>query len=236
LIAWRLELFDELGSTSDHCVAAAKSGAPEGLAVQALRQTAGRGSRGRAWQAPEGNLNLSVLLRPSRSASESGLFSLLTGVAVAEALEALGAPPTMLKWPNDILLNGEKLAGILIDAAPRDQKIDWLVIGIGINLAQAPSIPGRATTSLAVHGLQISPQAAAAAMLESLSRWHDASGENIQKSWLAQGHKIGTSIEIQGATPRIGTFAGLSPSGELLLAANDRIERISTGDILLGRP
>jgi BirA family biotin operon repressor/biotin-[acetyl-CoA-carboxylase] ligase len=174
LIPWRLEVFDQLGSTSDLCTDRAKSGEAEGLAVLALRQTAGRGSRGRSWQAPEGNLNLSVLLRPARPATQAGLFSLLTGIAVAEALEQFFAPPTMLKWPNDVLLGDAKLAGILLDAAPNGQKLDWLVLGIGMNLRHAPEIPGRATTSLAAHGVAISPQEAADAVLSSLSRWHEA--------------------------------------------------------------
>ncbi len=235
MIAWRLEIFEELGSTSDLCAARAKQGEAEGLAILALRQTAGRGSRGRIWQAPAGNLNLSVLLRPARPAAQAGMFALLAGVAVAEALEALSAPPTMLKWPNDILLGGAKLAGILIDAAPAGPKLDWLSIGIGMNLAQAPEVPGRATTALAEHGLEITPQDAANAILARLARWHDAAGEDIQQAWLARAHPVGTHIAIQRAGGSLsGTFAGLSPAGELLLQDKNRIEPISTGDILLG--
>jgi BirA family transcriptional regulator, biotin operon repressor / biotin---[acetyl-CoA-carboxylase] ligase len=236
LIPWRLEVFDQLGSTSDLCTARAKTGEAEGLAVLALKQTAGRGSRGRSWQAPEGNLNLSVLLRPARPAAQAGLFSLLTGIAAAEALEQFFAPPTMLKWPNDVLLDGAKLAGILLDAAPSGQTLDWLVIGIGMNLRHAPEIPGRATTSLAAHGVNISPHEAAGAVLSSLSRWHKAEPGAIQKNWLDRAHPIGTHLEIRGLHgTQAGTFAGLSPTGELLLRTKNRIEPISTGDVLLER-
>ena len=142
MIPWRLEQYQELGSTSDELVRRARAGEPAGLAVLAFRQTAGRGSRGRAWTAPEGNLNLSLLLRPARPVAEAGLFSLISGIAVAEALEGLGAKGLSLKWPNDILCNGAKLAGILIDATPDGERLEWLGIGIGINLKAAPAIPG----------------------------------------------------------------------------------------------
>lgn len=236
MIPWRLEVFDQLGSTSDFCTARAKMGEAEGLAVLALKQTSGRGSRGRSWQAPEGNLNLSVLLRPARPAAQAGLFSLLTGIAVTEALEQFFAPPTMLKWPNDVLLGGAKLAGILLDASPTGQKLDWLVIGIGMNLRHAPEIPGRATTSLAAHGVTISPQEAADAVLSSLSRWYEAEPEAIRKTWLDRAHPIGTYLEICSVHgTQTGTFAGLSSIGELLLRTKNRIEPISTGDVMLGR-
>jgi BirA family biotin operon repressor/biotin-[acetyl-CoA-carboxylase] ligase len=236
LIPWRLEIYDELGSTSDLCTARARAGEPEGLAVLALTQTAGRGSRGRSWQAPAQNLNLSVLLRPKRPAAQAGFFSLLAGIAVAEALEQCFAPPTMLKWPNDVLVGGAKLAGVLIDAAPSGQNLDWLVIGIGMNLRHAPEIPGRLTTALHAHGVTLSAPDAANAILERLSHWHDATAEAIQQAWLARAHPIGTELSVRGLHgTQTGTFAGLSPAGELLLQSKNRIDPISTGDVLLGR-
>jgi len=235
VIPWRLEIFEELASTSDFCAARAKQSEPEGLAVLALKQTAGRGSRGRSWQAPEGNLNLSVLLRPARPAAQAGIFSLLAGIAIAEAIESFFAPLTTLKWPNDLLIGGAKLAGVLIDAAPQGTTLDWLIVGIGMNLRQAPRIEGRATTALKAHGVEVAPQEAASAILQRLSHWHDAHAEAIQQAWLARAHPIGTPIEIRDARgSRTGSFAGLSPTGELLLQTKNRIEPISTGDILLG--
>jgi BirA family transcriptional regulator, biotin operon repressor / biotin---[acetyl-CoA-carboxylase] ligase len=236
VIAWRLERHDELGSTSDECVARAKAGAASGLALQARRQVAGRGSRGREWTAPEGNLNLSVLLRPDRPAAEAGLFSLLTGIAVAEALAPWTKTAPMLKWPNDVLLDGAKLAGILIDAVPDGARLDWLVIGIGVNLVAAPEIPGRRTTSLSAHGGTLVADDAADAILAGISAWHEAPGARIRDAWLACAHPVGTPLVVRGARgERHGTFAGLSDAGELLLRDKDRIEPISTGDILLGQ-
>jgi len=226
---WSLEVFDDLPSTSDLCVSRAKAGVPAGLAIIAKRQTAGRGSRGRAWQAPDGNLNLSVLLRPTTPAAEAGLFALRAGIAVAEALPIR----PMLKWPNDVLLNGAKLAGLLIDAAPSGQALDWLVIGIGINLTIAPEIPSRAVTALASHGVKMEPIAAAHAVLASLSRWLLAAPADIIETWLSYGHPLGTALTINGTIS--GRFAGLTPAGELRLARENRIETFNTGDVLLGQ-
>jgi BirA family transcriptional regulator, biotin operon repressor / biotin---[acetyl-CoA-carboxylase] ligase len=236
VIAWRLERHDELGSTSDECIARAKAGEAAGLAVQARRQLAGRGSRGRGWTAPEGNLSLSVLLRPGRPAAEAGLFSLLAGIAVAEALAPRSTTVPMLKWPNDVLLAGAKLAGVLIDAMPEGDRLDWLVVGIGVNLAAAPEIPGRRTTSLRAHGGNLSADDAADAILAGLAAWHDAPGSRIREAWLARAHPVGTPLTVRGAQgERQGSFAGLSETGELLLRDKDRIEPVSTGDILLGQ-
>ncbi len=235
MISWRLETYGELGSTSDLCTARAKAGEAEGLAVLAHKQTAGRGSRGRGWQAPEGNLNLSLLLRPALPAAQAGFYSLLAGVVVAEAIEQFFAPPTMLKWPNDVLLAGAKLAGVLIDATPNGENLDWLVIGIGINLRSTPEIPGRVTTSLAAHGVTLTAPDAAQAILSGFSRWHGAGTASIRDAWLARAHPIGTKLEVKSMHGvQTGTFAGLSPSGELLLHGKNRIERISTGDVMLG--
>ncbi len=241
MIAWRLDHYDELQSTSDTCIARAKAGEPEGLAIVAHRQTSGRGSRGRQWQSLPGNLNLSILLRPSLPASQSSVFPLLTAIAAADALTSfLPAHTTpMLKWPNDVLLEGAKLAGILIDAAPLGSSIDWLVIGIGVNLIHAPEIPGRATTTLAAHGGTATPQAAATSILHHLNLWLTTlslSGTApILDAWLKRAHSIGTELQVRGAnTTTTGQFAGLSPTGELLLTIENRIERFQTGEILLG--
>ncbi len=241
MIAWRLEEYDALDSTSDRCILRAKEGETEGLAILALRQTAGRGSRGRQWEAPAGNLNLSVLLRPDLPMAQSSIFPLLTGVAVADAVAAFlpADIAPVLKWPNDVLLGGAKLAGILVDAAPKGDAADWLVIGIGINLAEAPSIAGRRTTTLALFGGPAKPVDAAHTVLHYLGFWLDILAHSgvapILDAWQQRGHPIGTELQLTGAGDQVsGRFAGLSPSGELLLNVGNRIERFSTGEILLG--
>jgi BirA family biotin operon repressor/biotin-[acetyl-CoA-carboxylase] ligase len=235
VIAWRLECFSALASTSDFCIARAKDGEPEGFAVLAETQTAGRGSRGRHWDSAPGNLFLSVLLRPAVTPAQNSVFPLLAGVAVAEAVQKFLPPgqEPMLKWPNDIMLGDAKLAGLLIDAAPHD----WLVIGIGVNLRHAPKIPGRVTTSIGPAAP--APKLAAEAILQRLSVWlerFDWDGPApIHAAWLAAAHPIGTEIQVRGMQATAsGRFAGLSPSGELLLEVDNRIESFRTGEILLG--
>lgn len=163
------------------------------------------------------------------------MFALLAGIAVAEALEALTPAKITLKWPNDILLGGAKLAGILIDAVPHAEKLDWLVIGIGANLRDAPHIEGRMTTSLAAHGITLAPQTLASTVLDRVTHWQDQPGEKIRTEWLARGHPAGTPLTIHaGGRILQGSFIGLSPAGELLLQSENRIDTISTGDVLLG--
>ncbi len=241
MIAWRLESYDALASTSDDCIRRAKAGEPEGLAILALRQTAGRGSRGRQWEAPAGNLNLSVLLRPKLPMAQFSVYPLLAGIAVADAVSAFlpADPAPVLKWPNDVLLGGAKLAGILIDAAPSDDVAGWLVIGIGINLVAAPQLANRRTTTLAQHGGQAEPPQAAQTVLNFLKHWLDVldhSGVSpIIDAWQQRGHAIGTQLRLTGVDAEVsGRFAGLSPSGELLLNVGNRIERFQTGEFLLG--
>jgi len=240
VISWRLERYEELGSTSDFCIERAKAGESEGLAVFAAQQSAGRGSRGRSWLSPPGNVALSVLLRPGINPSESNMFPLLAGIAAANAIKAAlpAGPAPMLKWPNDVLLDGQKCAGLLIDATPIRDRIDWLVIGIGINVAYAPELPGRATTCLAAHGAETTALDLAQSVLDQLSTWLDifqtAGPIRIIPSWLSRGHPVGTHLEVR--TPNhtaVGTFAGLSPTGELLLNVENRIETYRTGEILL---
>jgi BirA family biotin operon repressor/biotin-[acetyl-CoA-carboxylase] ligase len=238
---WRLEVFDTLGSTSDTCIERAKSGEPAGLAVLAGIQTAGRGSRGRQWQSPPGNLNLSVLLRPHLPMSQANIFPLLAGIAAADAISAFlpAATAPLLKWPNDVLLGGAKLAGILIDAAPQGQSLDWLVIGIGVNLAFAPEIPDRPATTLKAHGGEATPQDAARRLLHELDFWLEAFAASgapaIIDAWQQRAHPIGAELAVRTAERSVtGSYAGLSPRGELLLHVENRIERFQTGEILLG--
>ena len=241
MIAWRLERYEELGSTSDFCIKRAKAGEPEGLAVFAAQQSAGRGSRGRSWLSPPGNVALSVLVRPRISPAQSSMYPLLAGIAASDAISAAlpSGPTPMLKWPNDVLLIGQKCAGLLIDATPVQNRIDWLVIGIGINVAYAPELPDRATTCLAAQGAETTAIAVAQAVLDYLSNWleifHFSGPEKIISSWLSHAHPIGTCLEVK--TPHqtaAGTFAGLTKAGELLLHVENRIETYRTGEILLG--
>jgi BirA family biotin operon repressor/biotin-[acetyl-CoA-carboxylase] ligase len=219
-LTWRLSCCESLPSTQDAAIAAAQAGASH-LAILAARQTAGRGRNGRVWRAPEGNLNLSILLRPGAIPPVPARWSLLAGLAVHDAATVVLPSPAalMLKWPNDLLLAGAKLAGVLIDSAlTSDGALDWVVIGIGVNIAEAPDLPDRATTCLAAHGADTTPHALAKLLLDALDRRLATGLADIRESWLARAHPPGTPLRAQqGGRVIQGLFEGLAPDGSLLL-------------------
>lgn len=242
IAGWRLQVYPELGSTSDHLANLAAAGEGAGLAVLALRQTSGRGSRGRGWQSPTGNLSLSVLLRPTLGLAEAGMWPLLAGLALFEtAATALPGPSgLLLKWPNDVLLRGRKLAGILIDTAldPAGD-VRWLILGMGANLAVAPAVPGRDTACLADAGITPpAPEAFATTLLSALAAWHETwrreGQEPVHRAWLARAHPVGTALTVTYGESRLeGHFAGLSDQGYLLLRTASGMRVLPTGDVLL---
>jgi BirA family biotin operon repressor/biotin-[acetyl-CoA-carboxylase] ligase len=242
---WRLRTYPSLDSTSDLCAELAAAGEPEGLAVMALRQTAGRGSRGRNWQSPVGNLYLSALLRPPGTLAEGGRWALLVAVALADALASVLPDPGLLvlKWPNDILLDGRKVSGILLDATAKPggtpaAQIDWLVIGCGVNLAHAPEVPGRRTACVAEFALPPTPKEMAALLLDRLGHWRAVRAREgfapVRAAWLARAQPVGTRVQLSYNGRLLGgTFAGLADDGSLLLDTGGRVEAFATGEILL---
>ena len=199
-----LEVVEQAASTNDELKRRAEAGAGE-VALMARRQTAGRGRMGRLWTAPAGNLNLSVLLRPGPVRSP-GHWSLMCGVALAEAVRAARPDADVrLKWPNDVLLDGGKLAGILLEAGG-----DWVVAGFGVNLVAAPVLD-RPTACL---GVPLGPEAFAEALLGRVAAWRDRMAAEgfrpVRDAWLASGPAPGAAL------PE-GTFAGLADDGALLV-------------------
>ncbi len=241
-VAWRIEVHATLPSTSDIVMGAAEAGAEEGLAVLAYVQTKGRGSRGRNWDSPSGNCFVSVLLRPGGQITAAGAWPLIAALAVADAVLPLLPDPARLslKWPNDVLLGDKKLGGILIDlAADSAGRLRWLVIGCGVNLAIAPTLPDRMAACLRDEGVDSPPpQLFARSLLASLGKWYMKWQEGelawIHASWLARAHPIGTRLHVRYAGHDLhGHFAGLSPDGHLLLRITDGIQTISSGEVML---
>lgn len=240
---WRLTVFPSLPSTSALCCARAADGEPEGLAALALQQTEGRGSRGRTWASPPGSLSLSVLLRPDMPATQAGQWALLAGVAMAEGLAGFlsDAAALRLKWPNDVLLRGRKLGGILVEsAAGEGGRIDWLVIGFGANLAEAPVLPDRpAVAALAEAGAAPSPEEAAAAILDRLHHWRGAWSQHgfgaVRMAWLQFTQPIGSRLHLKLRQGEVhGLFAGLTDDGALRLQTETGVRAYATGEVLLG--
>lgn len=247
-IAWRLRVHETLPSTQDLLLRHAGSGAAEGLALLARRQTGGRGREGRAWDSPAGNLHLSVLLRPPVPPREAAGWALLAAVALAEATLPLLPDPARLslKWPNDVLLGGGKFAGVLVEAASDAATggLAWLAIGIGANLAHAPALPdGRPTASLAAHAAPApppTPEAFATGLLVALGHWHAIrlrdGFDPIRAAWLARGPATDTPLTVRGAGghPIDGRFAGIAEDGRLLLRCGEDgpIRAVAAGEVL----
>ena len=234
--AWRLEVHETLGSTQDVVLARARDGEPDGLAVLALRQTAGRGTQGRGWSAPTGNLNLSVLLRPTEGTV--GQWGLACGVALHAAVAALLPDPAslQLKWPNDLMLDGGKMAGILVESAGGAVP-EWLVAGFGANLAAAPVLAERRTACLAEVAAAPEPRVMAARLLAALAEWGAVlqlqGFAQVRAAWLAAGPAVGAPLRVaQGPSMIDGTFAGLGEDGALLLHTHAGAARIHAGELL----
>lgn len=245
--AWRLAVHDSLPSTADLCRSRAEAGEPEGLAILARQQTAGRGTRGRTWAGAPGNLFLSALLRPGGPSREASQWSLLAGVALAEALSAClpdaateAGAMLALKWPNDVLLDGRKLAGILAEsAADGHGGLSWLSLGFGANLAVAPQVPNRPTACLAAFGPPPSPETLAWKVLESLARWCDirarAGFAPVRAAFLARAPAHGTQITLRLGDRKLGgAFAGLGEDGSLLLRAGGQVHAFAVGEVTIG--
>jgi BirA family biotin operon repressor/biotin-[acetyl-CoA-carboxylase] ligase len=233
----------EIVSTSDRVKALARAGAPEWTTVLADRQSGGRGREGRAWASPPGGLYLSVLLRPRFA--RVGLLPLAAGVAVAEAAGELGVHAE-LKWPNDVLASGRKLAGILSEAASGPGGVEWVVLGVGLNVALdvaglPPGLAG-AATSLRAEGAPDPPVAkVAAAVLERLGVWYDALGSGpgrVVSAWRSRSVPWwGSRVEVQtGGGELEGRLVEVDDDGALVVEVGGRRQRLLSGEVRRLRP
>lgn len=173
-----LQLYEEVGSTNDLLKKQAEAGAEEGCIVIADLQTHGRGRMGKDWLSMAGKgLYMSVLLRPGWPASDSMLTGIMTGVAVAKAFDQVGLSNVTLKWPNDVLVNNKKIAGILTETRIGGNFVDFIVIGIGVNLLydehELRLTVEQPATSCRMEGVNISCDDAAIKLLESLDEYYD---------------------------------------------------------------
>lgn len=234
---YRLRRFDQLDNTNDEAKRRAARGAPDGTIILARRQTAGRGRRGRSWESPEGNLYASLLLRPDYDAQEAAQLSFVTALAVATTVRAIlpAEKRVALKWPNDVLVEGRKISGILLESAPGGGHLDWVIIGCGINITTHPELArGRATSLMAEGASPLTPETLLANLVLALhggiARWQTNGFAPVREAWLASAHGIGRPIEVRlpGETLR-GTFAALDESGALKLELAGGGQRLVTG-------
>jgi BirA family biotin operon repressor/biotin-[acetyl-CoA-carboxylase] ligase len=226
-----------LGSTNDRARELAREGAPEWSVVLADVQTGGRGRQGRRWASAPGGLYVSVVLRPTAPVAE--LLPLCAGCAVADALHGLGLVAE-LKWPNDVLLQGRKVAGLLAEASSSRSGIEWVVLGLGLNLAgQLPDeLAEVATTIERAGGPVLAPDAAAALVFDRLGVWYHAlrtDPPSVVAAWRERsvawwGSEI--SVRMGEATVR-GLARDVDPRGALLLdLADGRSLAVLAGDVI----
>ena len=216
----------ETGSTNDDLAALAREGAPEGLWLRADRQTGGKGRQGRAWQSPPGNLHASTLVRLRPGDPPAPTLALVAAVALQAALRP-HAPAALIKWPNDLLVGGAKLAGILLE-----RQGDAVIIGFGVNLAHHPGGLERPAISLIPPVEPAAFLGRLAAGFESwLERWRAEGLAPVRAAWHAAAHPVGTALT---ATDARGTFEGLDETGALRLRLEDGgLRIIHAGDVFL---
>ena len=241
---FRTILLDAAGSTNREAFERAKAGEAGPLWVVARRQTEGRGRNGRPWASELGNLYASLLLRLAHTKVQQ--LALLAGVAVREAILAAAQAPIAglrLKWPNDVLIDGAKCAGILCESQSSAGGERVVVIGIGINLTSHPSGIGRAATDLAARGLELTPEvmltSLSAAMARWLAAWDGGAGfAYVRAAWLAAAGGAGESLTVNtGAEEIAGTFVDLDPGGGLVLRdGGGALRTLTFGDVTLLPP
>jgi BirA family transcriptional regulator, biotin operon repressor / biotin---[acetyl-CoA-carboxylase] ligase len=225
---------DRIGSTNDEARRLAAEGAPHGTVVHADEQTSGRGRLSHKWFSPPGNLYLSVLLRTGEPAGRAAELSFLAALAVADTVEALLPRQirAMLKWPNDVQVNGGKIAGILLE-----QVDEATVIGIGLNVLEAPSNTAYKTTTIVANGGIASVDGARDILLARLgvhlADWRTGGFAPIREQWLNRSYPVGAAIRAHvDGQPVAGHFAGLDVDGALLLDTAKGRQRIVAGEIV----
>jgi len=240
-------ILDEVDSTNAEAFALAKAGEAGPLWVMARRQTQGRGRSGRKWASEPGNLYASLLTTLSCAPVAVHQLSLLAGVAVVDAIGAAAVaapiPGLRLKWPNDVLIDHAKCAGILPESHSSAHGPPIVaVIGIGINLTRHPDGLDRAATNLAAHGVAVTPEAMLAQLAAAMERWLGIWDSGIgfaavRRAWRARGGPTGEQLSVDtGKEKIVGQFVDLADDGALIMMdRSGRQRRLSYGEVTIER-
>jgi BirA family biotin operon repressor/biotin-[acetyl-CoA-carboxylase] ligase len=231
----------ETASTNDTVRALAEKGAPEGLVIVADVQTGGKGRLGRKWESPEGGLWFSFLLRPSMPPRVAPVLTLMAGVAVAKTMQAHYKLDAKVKWPNDILIGGRKVCGILSEASAQGERLDYVIIGIGINAnnegaalrLERPISPPVSMKD--VIGKGVDTTALLASLLRILEREYvlvrEGRVEEMLAGWVALSDTIGRKVEMLDAEkPITGIAKGITTEGALLVETESGTMAVASGD------
>ena len=255
---YRVEGFDAIGSTNSEALDAATAGDPGGVWFAALQQTAGRGRRGREWHSPPGNLAASLLIVPDAAPELIATLGFVAGVAMNRALSSIlpsgmvrigidgadgadGRSRIALKWPNDVLADGAKLAGILLEAQKDAQGRQAIVIGFGVNVVAAPEGVPYPATSLRALGVERTAEdvfeALSDAWVEIFGLWADGAGISaVLDQWRKSAAGIGAPVAVsQDGVVRRGIFETIDPAGRLVIRDDDGARvTITAGDVHFG--
>ncbi len=232
--------FDAIDSTNEEARRRAAVGERGPLWICAKRQTAGRGRRGREWESPEGNLMATLLIAPGVTPPEAARLSFVAALAVHDLVASYATRSAVkVKWPNDVLIDGKKVAGILLESSG-DAGVDvlpWVAIGIGVNLMHAPTAAQYPATFVGAHGPTPSPAEALAALAEAwetrFRTWRVSGFAAIRDAWLGVAAGLGQAIEVRlpGET-LTGRFETLMPDGALsLLLPSGARRAITAGEV-----
>ncbi len=245
-IGRKIYYFDTIDSTQNFALKLASRPYENGSIVIASRQTHGRGRQDRRWISPRGGIWLSILLKPNFEVSQTSLFPMLTALALAIAIEKKLKLKPELRWPNDVTLNNKKIAGILVDASIESNKIDYLVIGIGINFRIKPSTISKGikgsknygVTTLVGEKSNEDSTVFLQSFLEELERLYNNVIANnlhgIKKEWEKRSSTIGKNVKISTTTGMMtGKAVGIDDDGALLVSSKGKIQRLLVGDVYL---
>jgi BirA family biotin operon repressor/biotin-[acetyl-CoA-carboxylase] ligase len=221
-------------STQAVAFSLAADGAADRTVVVAETQSAGRGRRGRTWHdEPGASLLTSIILRPRLTPARLPMLSLAAGIAVAESLERVTGLAPRLKWPNDVLVDGRKLAGILLES--RTGGAPLVVLGIGVNLAQrafAADLADRATSVVLASGRAVEPDALLGPLLDALDAWRarleTEGGAPIRERWRSLADTLGRRVSIDGV---VGVAADVDEDGALIVVDGPTRHRVVAGEV-----
>lgn len=235
----RIFVFPSTDSTNRVALDMGRKGAPHGQAILAEAQTSGRGRLGRAWTSPAGKgIYLSVILRPNLDLSQVSKLTLAAAVAAAETLESAKIKNVQIKWPNDLLIKGRKVCGILTEMVAEADRVECVVLGIGINVNTAASdLPSHATSLKLEAGKDLDRNALTAALLNNLeTRLAQVEGlawEKTRAAWNRRSAVKGKQVKVTTLNQAVvGTAQGIDPSGALLVKTREGVKKVYSGDVL----
>jgi len=243
---WLIHHYDSVASTMEIASQLAQFGARERTVVVSTEQTAGRGRGGRPWRAAAGSaVFATVILRPPVAAHRLSTLPLVTGVAIAEAIERIADCAVLLKWPNDVWLGDDagfgKVAGVLVTTSLRGDVVDHALVGIGVNvLDSAEHLPLDATTIQSATGVVATPREVLHGTLERFAEAYAAfvaaAGRPSLDAWLARAALLGEVVTIEETgRSRTGTFVGVAADGGLLIQEPGHPNRkVVAGDLVRG--